>query len=75
MPEMSGKLKSNPTKTNKLIFIMMGGIYFSRGVGGGKLQISPPPLKFLYTPLQLFMNLEAPTPTIFECKNHYPDCL
>ena len=28
MPEMSGKLKSNPTKTNKLIFIMMGGYIF-----------------------------------------------
>ena len=42
MPEMSGKLKSNPTKTNKLIFIMMGGIYFSRGVGGEITNFTPP---------------------------------
>ena len=38
MPKMSGKFKSNPTKTNNLIYIMT---YFSRGDGvkkflGGK---------------------------------------
>ena len=62
MPEMSGKLKSNPTKTNKLIFIMMGGIYFSRGVGG-KLQISPPPFKIL---------VYAPA-TVHEFRSPYPN--
>ena len=32
MPEMSGKFKSNPTKTNNLI-----SWYFSRGGGGKKI--------------------------------------
>ena len=44
MPEMSGKCKSNPTKTNNLIQIM---IFFW---GGGKknFQNSPPPLQNPY---------------------------
>ena len=36
MPEISVKFKSNPTKTNNLIYIMMVGIYFSRR-GGKKI--------------------------------------
>ena len=47
MPEMSGKFKSNPTKTNNLIYVMIGGIYFSRGGG----EFTPPPTESLYTPL------------------------
>ena len=46
MPEMSGKCKSNPTKTSILIYIM---IFFW---GGGKkisnFKISPPPLQNPY---------------------------
>ena len=63
MPEMSGKLKSNPTKTNKLIFIMMGGIYFSRGVGGGNYKFHPPPFKIL---------VYAPA-TVHEFRSPYPN--
>ena len=39
MPEMSGKGKSNPTKTNSLIYI----IIFSRGGGVKKFKIFTPP--------------------------------
>ena len=44
MPEMSGKCKSNPTKSNNLIFIM---IFLKQILGGGKKNL-PPPL--IYAP-------------------------
>ena len=37
MPEMSGKCKSNPTKTNNMIYII--------------IRIYPPPTESLFTPL------------------------
>ena len=46
MPEMSGKCKSNPTKTNNLIYIMM---FFL----GGDKKIYPPTYRILiYTPVK-----------------------
>ena len=77
MPEMSGKLNSNPTKTNNLIYIM---IFFEGGVKkilGGVKKFSarfaqhskylPPPYRILiYAPGLKPKNLKSLSRRIFE---------
>ena len=47
MPKMSGKCKSNPTKTNNLIYIMI----FFWGGGGKKNPMGVKKTESLFTPL------------------------